>query len=715
MASAYVKDTYPRFFNRELSWIEFNRRVLNEALRPEKPLLERLKFLAIVSANFDEFFMVRVASIKRQHQNGNFVTCPSGMSPARQLQEIRRQVRSVVETQYRCLLSEIIPKMGEQGLIYHPVGSFSDNQLLYLQRFFQEEVFPLLTPVRFVQGESYTNFGNIRLHVAFLLQKLDGISSLVQDNHFEQVAIVQIPTSISRAVFIPEQGDKAGFTFLETVVCQYAGQLFPGFSIKEHMVFRITRDADLGVDETQDEDFVEAMEQIISHREHSTVVRLTISRTSPKLLNLFKESLHLEDSEIFEVEQPLDPTGFFEIAGLRPFDHLRYDANRPVDPIDFPDDESMFDAIRRRDILLSHPYESFTPVIRLVQEAATDPAVLALKMTLYRTSGDSPIVEALELAAQNGKQVTVLVEIKARFDEARNISWAERLSKAGVIIIYGIAQLKVHAKSLLIMRKESTGIKRYLHLSTGNYNDKTARLYSDIGLFTSRDDLCYEAGLFFNAITGYSAIPVLNKLVMAPNAMKPRLIKLIEREISKSSEETPGVIIAKMNSLVDVDIIEALYKASQSNVRIRLNIRGICMLVPGIQGRSENIRVTAIIDRYLEHTRALYLRNGGQDEVYLSSADWMPRNLEGRIELLFPVEQEDLKARVKAMLELYMLDNCQSYELQADGQYKAVSPGKGEEIIQAQDRFYKSACELNRNTQKTDKKVFNVRRIPPKT
>lgn len=707
-------DLFPRYFNRELSWIEFNRRVLNEALRPEKPLLERLKFLAIVSSNFDEFFMVRVASIKRQQRDGNYITCPSGMSPSRQLQEIRKQVRSILETQYRCLLADLLPKMAEQGIMYHAAGSFSENQLTYLQRFFNEQVFPLLTPVRFVPGESYTNFGNIRLHIAFLLQKADGVASLVNDEHFEQVAIVQIPSSISRTVYLPEQGDKTGFTFMETLIVQYAAQLFPGFTVREHLLFRITRDADMGVDESEDEDFVQAMEQILTRREHSTVVRLTVGKTSAKLRAMLQQSLGLEDSELFDVDEPLDPTGFFEIASLKSYDHLRFEAQRPCDPLAFPEDESMFEAIRKRDALLNLPFESFAPVVRLVQEAAADPSVLAIKMTLYRTSGDSPIVAALEQAAQSGKQVTVLVEIKARFDEARNISWAERLTKAGVIVVYGIAQLKVHAKALLIMRRENGGVKRYLHLSTGNYNDKTARLYSDLSFFTCRDDLCYEAGLFFNAITGYSAIPVLNKLVMAPNALKPKLLKLIEREVAKSSEDNPGSIVAKMNSLVDIDIVEALYAASQANVRIRLNVRGICMLVPGIPGRSEHIRVTSIIDRYLEHTRAFHFRNGGQDEIYCSSADWMPRNLEGRVELMFPVEQEDLKERIKSMLDLYMRDNCQSSELQADGQYRPVQSGPGEAAVQAQTSLFAAACEINRKTLKTDRKTFNVRRKPPR-
>lgn len=710
-ATKKTKDAFPDYFNRDLSWIEFNRRVLSEALRTEKPLLERLKFLAIVSANFDEFYMIRVASIKRLFESGNSIMCPSGISPARQLQEVRRLIRGIVEKQYRCLLDEIIPKLEKEGIIFHRSGSFSDAQLSWLNRRFQDEIFPVLTPVRFIPGEPYTSYGNIRLHIAFLMEPRPGQPNTEAG---ERVAVVQIPTSVSRTVYIPEAGDKLGFTFLETIICQFADHLFPGYDVKEHLVFRVTRDADVGVDETRDDDFVEAMEQVINRREHGTVVRMSASRTSKRLLEMLKESLGLEDSEIFEIEQPLDPTGFFEIAGVKGYDHLKFEPWKSIEPLAFPEDESMFEALKRRDVLLNLPYEAFSPVVRFAAEAAVDPKVLAIKMTLYRTSGDSPIVEALELAAQNGKHVTVLVELKARFDEARNISWAERLARAGVIVVYGIAELKVHAKALLVVRKDEFGMKRYLHLSTGNYNDKTARMYSDVCLFTSRDDLCYEAGLFFNAITGYSAIPVLNKLVMAPNALKPRLLSMIDREVQKSSPESPGLIMLKMNSLADTDMIDALYKASASNVEVLLNIRGICMLVPGVSGRSEGIRVVSTIDRYLEHTRAFYFKNGGQEEVWCASADWMPRNLKGRVELMFPIEQDDLKRRVKEMIEAYFEDNTQSWVLSSDGSYHPLQFAEGEDPYQVQKRLYQKAQKLNKTPDLTDKKIFNVRKTPPK-
>lgn len=702
-----------QFFNRELSWIEFNRRVMLEAFKEDKPLLERLKFLAIVSSNFDEFFMVRVASLKRQYQNGNYTTCPSGMSPGVQLTEIRRRVRHIMSQQMEHLLEVILPALAPQGIVYYGPGKLTDAHGQYLQRFFQTEVFPLLTPVRFDPGEAYINFSNLRLHIAFKLRRHTDDPALALDEP-EKVAVVQVPSSINRLVYLPEAKDILGFTFLEHVIVQYAASLFPGYDILEHMVFRLIRDADFAVDETREEDFVEAMERVLHNRDRSSVVRMTASPTSKSLLATLQTALKLEDSEVFQIPQPLDPSVFMEIAFARGFEHLRVDAWKPVENIAFAEEGSFWDAIKQRDIMLAMPYESFAPVVRMVQVAAEDPAVLAIKMTLYRTSGDSPMVQALEKAARNGKHVTVMVEIKARFDEQRNIAWAERLSEAGVIVVYGIVGLKVHAKALMVVRKEEQGIKRYLHLSTGNYNDRTARVYADLCLFTCRDDYAYEAGLFFNAITGYSAIPVLNKLIMAPNALKPRLLQMIEREIQKSNPDNPGCIMVKMNALVDVDMIEALYAANKAQVQISLNIRGICMLVPGVQGLSENIKVVSVIDRNLEHTRAVYFGNGGQSELYLSSADWMPRNLEGRVELMFPIEDPVIKDEIKAGLDLYFVDNCQSYDLGPDGTWTKRSPEPGQAPFAAQERMYRWASKRNSNKLQAKQKEFTVRRKPPK-
>ncbi|NCN04985.1 MAG: polyphosphate kinase 1 [Spirochaetales bacterium] len=708
-----AKTQASRFFNRELSWIAFNRRVLEEAKRPEKPLLERLKFLTIVSANFDEFYMVRMASLKRQVRAGNYTTCPSHMSPQSQLDACSRESKEIMSEQYRCLHEEILPGLAEQGLIYKDsYNQLSTDQKNYARTFFENQVFPLLTPVRVNKDAPSIPGANLRLQVAFLVVPASDSLLITEEEKGEHLAIVQVPQSLERICFLPDKEGQRTFILLESLLVQYGHTLFPGYEIKEHLVFRTTRDADFGVDETRDEDFVEAMEQVLTGREKSTAVRLNVGSTSTRLQELLQKSLSLDSTEVYDTPEPLELTSLMSLTFINGYDKLKFEGWSPMEPRGLPEDAPLWQTLRERDILLHHPFESFNPVIRMVEEAATDTAVLAIKMTLYRTSGNSPIVRALETAAHNGKQVTVLVELKARFDEQRNISWADRLEQAGVIVVYGIAQIKVHAKALLVIRQETTGICRYLHMATGNYNDKTAKLYTDMGLMTSREDLCYEAGLFFNAITGYSAIPSLNKLIMAPQGMKLRILELIDREAEKSIPENPGKIIAKFNSLADVDVIEALYRASSKGVEIELNIRGICMLVPGVKGQSENIRVTSIIDRYLEHTRAFYFKNGGDEELYLSSADWMPRNLERRVELLFPIEDPDLKERVKRSLTLCVDDRVQSYALESNGTYPRVKDSKGKGISSQRTRY-----ELSRDTptKRTpiNQREFSVRRKPP--
>jgi len=699
------------YLNRELSWVEFNRRVLFQALDRDKPLLERLKFIAIVASNFDEFFMVRVASVKRQYDDGNYTTCPSGLSPAAQLTELRIRIKDIISKQYECLTEEILPGLVSSGIVYHTSGAFTEMHRLYLQKYFRSELQPLLSPLRFEPDMAYINFQNLSLHVAFKLrlQQADGEET---EKEKDKVAIVQLPRGLNRIVYLPEVQDVLGFTFLENILIEFASELFPGYEVLENMVFRVARDADFAVEEGAGDGFLEAMEEVVQNRDRSQVVFLMVGDTSSFLRETLQAHLKLETDNIFRLPLPLDLAGFMEISSAKGFDHLRDQPWKPVDSKFFPENESILDAISKGDKLLSLPYESFAPVVRMVREAANDPSVLAIKMTLYRTSGDSPIVRALEDAARNGKHVTVLVELKARFDEQRNITWAERLSEAGVIVVYGIVGLKVHAKALLVVRREEAGIKRYLHLSTGNYNDRTAKIYSDLCLFTCREDFTYEAGLFFNAITGYSAIPVMQKLSMAPNALKPKLLQLIEREAQKSGPDTPGFIIAKMNALVDIDVMDALYAASKANVQVVLNIRGVCMLVPGVPRLSENIRVLSIVDRYLEHTRAFWFQNGGQNEVYLSSADWMPRNLEGRVELLFPVEDVVHKELIRSMLDIYMRDNVQSWDLSPDGTYRKNLPIG--ERLSAQERLYTQTVKRNAERNREDKKEFNVRRTPPK-
>jgi polyphosphate kinase len=513
---------------------------------------------------------------------------------------------------------------------------------------------------------------------------------------------------------MPNRDGVAGFTFLEDVIVEHAEALFPGYVVQESLPFRVTRDADLGVDEERDEDFLEAMEQVLESREHSAAVRLTVRTQGGTLGEFLRTQLEVDEEQVYTVDGPLDLSALMALVDLPGYDHLKNEPWTPRWPAAFPRDEPLWDVMKRQDVLIHLPYESFEPVARLVQDAARDPGVLAIKMTLYRTSGDSPIVHALEEAADNGKQVMALVELKARFDEQRNIRWAHRLERAGVIVVYGIAELKVHAKALMIIRREQTGVVRYVHMGTGNYNDRTAKLYTDLGLFTTNRDIAYEVGLFFNAITGYSAIPALNKICISPTAMKGRIIQLIDREAMRSTSDDPGLILAKMNSLSHPEVIEALYRASQQGVRIKLNVRGICMLVPGISGMSENIEVVSIVDRFLEHSRVFYFKNGGAEEVYLSSADWMPRNLDRRVELLFPLQTRTLLTRGRQILEDYFRDNIKARVLQPDGSYVRRNAKKGQEF-RVQAHFAEQAERAAQADEPANRKEFQVRRKPPGT
>ncbi len=731
----------PRFFNRELSTVEFNARVLEEALDSSNPLLERVKFISIVASNLDEFFMVRVAGLLRQVRKGSQTKDEAGLTPKQQLERIHKRVREIVNDQYRCLHDELLPALDAEGVSFRHAGTYTGTQTSFLKEMFREEVFPVLTPVRVEPDGPLPVPGNLRLHVAFRLRPMEGSADGTTDappvstapgaaavgttttgpdaaaSHAgipegELVSVVQIPPSLDRIVTMPAADGAPGYTFLEDVIVQHAAALFPGYEILESVPFRITRDADLGVDEERDEDFVEAMEQILESREHSAAVRLTVTKSDGTLGEFLRRKLDIGQQQVYTVPGPLDLSSLMSLVDLRGMGHLRNEPWTPRWPAAFTGDETLWDVLKRQDVLIHLPYESFEPVARLVRDAARDPGVLAIKMTLYRTSGDSPIVQALEEAAENGKQVMALVELKARFDEERNIQWAQRLERAGVIVVYGIAQLKVHAKALMIIRREPAGVVRYVHMGTGNYNDKTAKLYTDIGLFTTNRDVAYEVGLFFNAITGYSAIPVLTKICISPTAMKGRIIQLVEREAMRSTPDDPGLIMAKMNSLSHPEVIEALYRASQQGVRIRLNIRGICMLVPGIDGLSENIQVISIVDRFLEHSRIFYFRNGGADEIYLSSADWMPRNLDRRVELLFPLQNRSLLKRGRQILESCFQDNVKARELQPDGTYVRRTPG-GKEPFRVQEYFAEQAQRAANAEEPANRKEFNVRRKPP--
>jgi polyphosphate kinase len=497
---------------------------------------------------------------------------------------------------------------------------------------------------------------------------------------------------------------------LEDVVISWGHILFPGLEVKESMLFKVNRDADFSVDEKRDEDFIEAMEEVLEGRERSPAVRMVYSPGGGRLRDELARRLSLEEEDLYSIEGPLNLGGLYDLVNIQGFDHLR-EKGRPIYPSPaFSDDETLWDRISRGDVMIHLPYHSFDPVVRFFQEAAADPQVISIKTALYRTSGNSPVIRALEEAAMNGKQVTALVELKARFDEERNISWANRLEKAGVIVVYGLARLKVHAKITMVIRRENDRIKRYLHLSTGNYNDRTARAYEDIGLFSCREDIAFDGGILFNMLTGYSAIQPMRKLVIAPAGLKRRLLELIGREISRSKAETPGRIMAKLNSLADGEIIDALYRASRAGVKILLCVRGICTLIPGAAGLSENIKVQSVIDRYLEHSRILYFANGGAEELYLSSADWMPRNLDRRVELMFPVLQDDIRARLRDTLEAYFRDNTQARLLNSAGDWQLQSPAPGESPFRVQEYLLSGAKAESPEAARSE---FVVRRPPP--
>jgi polyphosphate kinase len=659
-----------RYFNRDLSWIDFNKRVLAEGLRRELPPVERFRYLSIAFSNFEEFFMIRVAGVKaaRNAARKNNAFASEVRALNKQIHQVAEKIRSIFCHGYDCLQHEVFPALAQGGLELVRPDSYTEAEKVYLESFFIWNIYPILTPLR-IEDERFSPIQNYDLYAAFLLTR--------KGEEAEFISVTQIPASLERILWLPDTV-KTRWALLEDVVLTWGALCHLGYEAKERMFFKINRDADVSVDEQRDEDFIEAMEEAIEYRGRSRVVRMVYSPGSVRLRDELARRFELGEDDLYEVSGPLN-LGGIRLADINGFDRMK---EAPWDVYDNPafvEGENFWQRINLSDVLLHFPYESFDPVLRFFQEAATDPQVIAIKATLYRTSGDSPIVRALEEAALNGKQVTVVVELKARFDEVRNISWAKGLEKAGVIVIYGLAGLKVHAKVAIVIRREHERIKRYVHLSTGNYNDGTARLYEDLGLFSAREEFALDAGLLFNMITGYSVIQSTRYLIIAPAALKRRLIELIERETQRSSQEYPGRIMAKMNALADPEIIDALYRASQSGVTIDLCVRGICMLVPGVAGMSEHIRVVSIVDHYLEHSRICYFANGGADELFLSSADWMPRNLERRVELMFPILQDDLKQRVRVILAAYFEDNTNAHELMSDGTWTPCSRRRGAE------------------------------------
>jgi polyphosphate kinase len=670
--------------NRELSWLEFNDRVLREGMRSDVPLLERMKFLSIVSSNLDEFYMIRVAGLKQARAAGLRKQDPSGLTPAAQLVRVAERVGRMVADQ-SAALAELVAELAKKGVHLLSPEQYTDAQRRFLDDYFARDVQPALSPMAIDEMNPKPLLPHLRLHLAVLLKPTDSAEST------ERFAVVPIPPSISRFVTIPA-GEGLHVARLEDVVALHAARLFPGHDVLATSAFRITRDSDVAVDDDESGDLLESLARAVRERSRRGVVRLEIAAGTDRALRKYlMELFRVGASDVYEIGGMLDLRDLMPLAGRPGLELLRYDDWPPQPARDLYNSEDIFASLRDHDVLLFHPYESFDPVVELARAAADDPGVLAIKQTLYRTTGDSPIVAALLQAARNGKQVTVLVELKARFDEARNISWARALEDAGCDVIYGIAGLKTHAKMLLVIRREEYGVRRYLHLSTGNYNDKTAKLYSDIGLMTTDKELTADAAAFFNLLTGYSQQVGWSKLTIAPAGLRQRILDLIEREIQSSTKTRPGLILAKINSLEDPEICRALYRAGQAGVTVQLNVRGVCRLRPGVKGVSETIEVVSIIDRYLEHSRIFYFRNGGHEEVYLSSADWMTRNLDKRLETFFPVTSPALRKRLVGILRTFFQDNVKASQLQSDGTWTSVSSKK--KPFRAQEAFYRQAVE----------------------
>ncbi len=641
-----------RYFDRELSWLDFNRRVLAEARDETNPLMERIKFIGIVSSNFDEFFMVRMAGFSEMDS---------------QALELYKHAFDLLGERNDYFTSALVPEMAKAGITRILPQALSDKQTEYLRGLFQKELLPLLTPIALREEHPVPVLGNLGL---YRLVELHDPAQAAEIFHY---AVIEMPKNYARLISLPaEQG--YSFILIEDVVSLFLKEIFTGYEIVDQGVFRVTRAADLTLDEEKDEDFAKVMTEALRLRRMSRIVRLEIA-CSERMLQFLKTKLQVADYRIFRNQGWLALRTLAQLVHQPMFEHLRRPAWNARPAPEFEQAEDVWALIREKDRLLHHPYQSFDTVVRFIAAAAADPDVLAIKQTLYRTDRNSMVIKALETAAEKGKQVTVLIELKARFDEERNIEWARRLENAGANVLYGVAGLKTHAKVCLVVRREVDGIRRYAHLSTGNYNEKTAELYSDLGFLTAHDAMTADLSQFFNVITGFSHPVGFSKIEIAPHGLRRRLTRLILREGMRSQKQKPGLIMAKLNSLVDKEIIEALYRASQQGVEIKLNVRGICCLRPGVPGLSENIEVTSVVDTFLEHSRIFYFSNAGEEEVYLSSADWMPRNLDRRLEVLFPIEDPKLKAETAEMLKLYFKDNQKAWSLEADGSYRKKMPG----------------------------------------
>lgn len=690
----------PSYYNnRELSWLAFNERVLREALDKRNPLLERFKFLAIFSSNLDEFFMVRVAGLQDQVKV-NFMKPENkaGMTPRQQLKEIAHKTHELVELQYHILQDALVPEIKQEGIKFLKIAELNEQELKGMEEYFDEQIFPVLTPMAIDAYRPFPMLLNKSINLAVVLEDKD-----VEAENRYKTAIVQMPSVLDRLVPLEGKHSKKRYVLLEDIIGHFIGKLFHGFKATSVSVFRITRNADMAIHEEGARDLLKEIEKELRKRKWGAAVRLEIQKDGfdPAVLSHLMKELEIGKNDVYEIQGPLDLTLFFHFYKKMENTHRRlvYENRISQTPRDLSSSENIFDKVVQQDVFLHHPYESFDPVIEFVSEAADDPNVLAIKQTLYRVSGDSPIIKALKRAAENGKQVTVLVELKARFDEENNVQWAKELEQAGCHVIYGMTHLKTHSKITLVVRRKDGHIQRFVHLGTGNYNDQTAKIYTDMSLFTSNKEFGIDATNFFNYLSGYSDKLEFQHLSVAPFGIRQDFLQMIDKEIECHKKFGNGRIIAKMNSLTDKVIIKKLYEASIAGVRIQLIVRGICCLRPGIKGISENIHVRSIVGRLLEHSRVYYFYQNGEEKTFLSSADMMTRNMENRIEILFPVYDQNIKAQIKHILKTSLSDNVKAREQSETGVYHYVKRKKDEPEIDSQLLLYNEAYQGAENEE----------------
>ncbi|MGF9962907.1 RNA degradosome polyphosphate kinase [Bacillus rhizoplanae] len=677
--------------NRELSWLAFNERVLQEAQDDCNPLLERLKFISIFSSNLDEFFMVRVAGLKDQVRAGfNQPENKAGLTPKQQLKKISTKAHELMKVQYDTYQNIVLPALKEEGIELLSFHDLTKEQREFIEEYFDEQIFPVLTPVAIDAYRPFPMLLNKSLNLAAILYDE---RQTVEENR-TKLGIVQVPSLLERFIFLPNEDNKQKFISLEDVISNFTHKLFTGYMVSSVTRFRITRNADLTIHEEGARDLLKVIEKELKKRKWGAAVRLEVGTDNldERVLSLLYEALEVKDEDVYMIDGPLDLTCLFALYKklASTYDNLIYPALIPQPPQDLGDEEDVFEKALEQDILLHHPFESFQPVIDFVADAAEDPDVLAIKQTLYRVSGDSPVIKALKTAAENGKQVTVLVELKARFDEENNVHWAKELEKAGCHVIYGVSHLKTHSKITLVVRRKYGRIERFVHLGTGNYNDATAKLYTDFGYITSRKDFGIDATNFFNYLSGYTMKPHFHQLSVAPFDIRQQFIELIDEEIRYHKQYGNGYIIAKMNSLTDKPLIQKLYEASQAGVKVDLIVRGTCCLRPKILGVSENIRVISVVGRYLEHSRIYYFHHNGEEKLFLSSADWMTRNMEKRVEISFPILEFDMKARIKDILQLILDDNIKAREQNEYGEYYYVA-NDGAQEMESQMKLFQMA------------------------